>query len=75
MSLELAEVDRALAAVEAAGVPFQIGFNRRFDPAHAAVARRSEGEIGELQIVRITSRDPAPPPIEYVRVPAGSSST
>ena len=40
VSLDLAEVDRALAAVEEAGVPFQIGFNRRFDPAHAAVPRR-----------------------------------
>ena len=37
ISLDLAEVDRALAAVDDAGVPFQIGFNRRFDPAHAAV--------------------------------------
>ena len=37
ISLDLAEVDRALAAVDAAGVPFQIGFNRRFDPAHQAV--------------------------------------
>jgi len=72
VSLELAEVDRALAAVEAAGVAFQIGFNRRFDPAHAAVARAvSEGEIGEVQILRITSRDPAPPPIEYVRTSGG----
>ena len=53
-------------------MPFQIGFNRRFDPAHAAVARAvSEGEIGEVQIVRITSRDPAPPPIEYVRTSGG----
>jgi myo-inositol 2-dehydrogenase/D-chiro-inositol 1-dehydrogenase len=34
VSLDLAEVDRALAAVEEAGVPFQIGFNRRFDPGH-----------------------------------------
>ena len=67
MSLDLAEVDRALAAVEAAGVPFQIGFNRRFDPAHAAVAAAvAAGEIGEPQLVRITSRDPAPPPLEYV---------
>jgi myo-inositol 2-dehydrogenase / D-chiro-inositol 1-dehydrogenase len=65
-------VDRALAAVQAAGVAFQIGFNRRFDPAHAAVARAvSEGEIGEVQILRITSRDPAPPPIEYVRTSGG----
>ena len=59
VSLDLAEVDRALAAVEAAGVPFQIGFNRRFDPAHAAVAAAvADGEVGEPQLVRITSRDP-----------------
>ena len=37
VSLDLDEVDRALAAVDDAGVPFQIGFNRRFDPAHASV--------------------------------------
>ncbi|MBE2315855.1 inositol 2-dehydrogenase [Solirubrobacter sp. CPCC 204708] len=72
VSLDLAEVDRALAAVEAAGVLFQIGFNRRFDPAHAAVARAvAEGEVGDVQILRITSRDPAPPPIEYVRTSGG----
>jgi myo-inositol 2-dehydrogenase/D-chiro-inositol 1-dehydrogenase len=72
VSLELAEVDRALAAVEAAGVPFQIGFNRRFDPAHAAVAEAvARGEIGEPHLVRISSRDPAPPPVEYARVSGG----
>jgi myo-inositol 2-dehydrogenase/D-chiro-inositol 1-dehydrogenase len=72
VSLNLAEVDRALAAVDAAGVPFQIGFNRRFDPAHAAVAQAvAEGEVGEVQLIRITSRDPAPPPIEYVRTSGG----
>src|SRR3984885_5631941 len=37
VSLDLAEVDRGLGAIDAAGVPFQIGFNRRFDPAHASV--------------------------------------
>src|SRR4051812_9904008 len=68
VSLDLAEVDRALAAVEAAGVPFQIGFNRRFDPGHAAVAG---ADVGEPHIVRITSRDPAPPPLAYVRVSGG----
>jgi len=72
ISLDLAEVDRALAAVEAAGVPFQIGFNRRFDPAHQAVHEAvMRGEVGEPQIVRISSRDPAPPPIEYVRGSGG----
>src|SRR3954470_7148162 len=68
VSLDLATLDRALAAVESAGVPFQIGFNRRFDPAHAAVATAvAAGEIGTPQLARITSRDPAPPPIDYIR--------
>ena len=72
VSLDLAEVDRALAAVEAAGVPFMVGFNRRFDPGHAAVAAAVRtGQIGELHLVRITSRDPAPPPPEYVAVSGG----
>jgi myo-inositol 2-dehydrogenase/D-chiro-inositol 1-dehydrogenase len=72
VSLDLAEVDRALAAVEAAGVPFQIGFNRRFDPAHAAVAAAvAGGEIGEPQLARISSRDPAPPPLDYIRTSGG----
>jgi myo-inositol 2-dehydrogenase/D-chiro-inositol 1-dehydrogenase len=68
VSLDLAEVDRALAAVEAAGVPFQIGFNRRFDPAHAAVA---EADVGTPHLVRISSRDPAPPPLSYMRTSGG----
>jgi myo-inositol 2-dehydrogenase/D-chiro-inositol 1-dehydrogenase len=72
VSLDLAEVDRALAAVEAAGVPFQIGFNRRFDAAHAAVAEAvAGGRIGEPHLARISSRDPAPPPMAYVRVSGG----
>jgi myo-inositol 2-dehydrogenase/D-chiro-inositol 1-dehydrogenase len=72
ISLELAEVDRALAAVEAAGVPFQIGFNRRFDPAHQAVHEAVErGDVGEPHLVRISSRDPAPPPMDYVRGSGG----
>jgi myo-inositol 2-dehydrogenase / D-chiro-inositol 1-dehydrogenase len=72
ISLDLAEVDRALAAVEAAGVPFQIGFNRRFDPAHQAVHDAvMGGEVGEPHLVRISSRDPDPPPMEYVRGSGG----
>ncbi len=72
VSLDLALVDRAIAAVEAAGVPFMVGFNRRFDPGHASVydAVRS-GVIGDLHLLRITSRDPSPPPPEYVAVSGG----
>ncbi len=72
VSLNLNEVDRALAAVESAGVPLQIGFNRRFDPSHNAVRDAvADGQIGETQLVRITSRDPAPPPIDYIKVSGG----
>jgi myo-inositol 2-dehydrogenase / D-chiro-inositol 1-dehydrogenase len=72
VSLDLAEVDRALGEVEAAGVAFQIGFNRRFDPAHQAVHDAvANGTVGEPQIVRISSRDPAPPPLSYVEASGG----
>ncbi len=66
ISLELEEVDRALAAVEESGVFFQVGFNRRFDPAHQSVHDAvTAGTIGDVHLVRISSRDPAPPPLEY----------
>ncbi len=72
VSLDLAEVDRALTAVESAGVPFQIGFNRRFDPAHASVRDAvSAGAVGEPHLVRISSRDPEPPPLAYVKTSGG----
>jgi len=72
VSLDLAEVDRALAAVEAAGVPFMVGFNRRFDPTHAAVQQAvAEGRVGDPHLARLSSRDPAPPPIEYIKVSGG----
>jgi myo-inositol 2-dehydrogenase / D-chiro-inositol 1-dehydrogenase len=72
ISLDLPEVDRALAAVAAAGIPVQVGFNRRFDPAHESVARAvADGTLGDVRLVRISSRDPAPPPMEYVRGSGG----
>jgi myo-inositol 2-dehydrogenase / D-chiro-inositol 1-dehydrogenase len=72
ISLDLGELDRGLDAVEHAGVPFQVGFNRRFDPAHASVAAAvAAGRVGEPHLVRISSRDPEPPPLEYARVSGG----
>lgn len=72
ISLDLAEVDRGLAAVATAQVPLMIGFNRRFDPAHEAVHDAvARGEVGEPHLVRISSRDPAPPPLAYVKVSGG----
>src|ERR687895_2530371 len=72
LSLELADVDRVGAAVHDAGVAFQIGFNRRFDPGHRSVRDAvAGGAVGEVHLVRISSRDPFPPPLEYVRVSGG----
>lgn len=72
VSLDLTEVDKALAAVEKAGVAFMVGFNRRFDPTHAAVQRAvAEGRVGDPHIARLSSRDPAPPPVEYIKVSGG----
>lgn len=72
VSLNLDDVDRALDAVRTAGVPFMVGFNKRFDPGHASVhAAVSSGRLGGVHMVRITGRDPAPPPPEYVAVSGG----
>jgi myo-inositol 2-dehydrogenase/D-chiro-inositol 1-dehydrogenase len=72
ISLDAAEVDRGLAAVDAADVPLQIGFNRRFDPSHRAVADAvAHGAVGDVHLCAITSRDPGPPPIEYIEVSGG----
>jgi myo-inositol 2-dehydrogenase/D-chiro-inositol 1-dehydrogenase len=72
ISLDLEKVDRALAAVDEAGVPFMVGFNRRFDPGHRSVRRAVEsGAVGSVHLARITSRDPAPPPVSYIAVSGG----
>ena len=69
---DLAKIDAALEAVEKAGVKLQIGFNRRFDPNFRKVqAMVADGKIGDPHIIRITSRDPAPPPVSYVKVSGG----
>ncbi len=65
-------VDQALDGVRQAGVKLQIGFNRRFDANFARVRRAiASGEIGEPHLLHIISRDPGPPPIEYVKVSGG----
>lgn len=72
IAFDLAAIDETLAIVEKSGVKFQVGFNRRFDASFMGVREAvASGEIGEPHILRITSRDPAPPPIEYVKVSGG----
>ena len=72
VDLSLERVDRCLAEVERLGVPIMLGFNRRFDPSFATLHQSlHEGRIGKVEMVQITSRDPGPPPIEYVKVSGG----
>ncbi|MFK7762706.1 MAG: inositol 2-dehydrogenase [Roseobacter sp.] len=60
------------AAVEAAGVLFMTAFNRRFDPSFAHLqAQLAGGVIGLAELVVITSRDPAPPPVSYIKQSGG----
>jgi myo-inositol 2-dehydrogenase/D-chiro-inositol 1-dehydrogenase len=69
---DLGRIERALAAVKRAGVLLQVGFNRRFDPNFQRVRQAIvDGEIGTPHQLHIISRDPAPPPIEYVRSSGG----
>ena len=67
IDLDMGRVDACWTAIEPLAPVVLIGFNRRFDPSFRAVRDRIlEGEIGTLEQVVITSRDPAPPPAHYV---------
>jgi myo-inositol 2-dehydrogenase/D-chiro-inositol 1-dehydrogenase len=69
---DLEKIDRALEAVSHAGVKLQVGFNRRFDANFERVRRAIDsGEIGVPHLLHIVSRDPAPPPVSYVKVSGG----
>ena len=72
IDLSLRRVDACLAAVKKAGVPMMVAFNRRFDPSFAALhARIARGEIGAVEQVIITSRDPGLPPLAYLKSSGG----
>ncbi len=65
-------IQECIEAVEKAGVKLQVGFNRRFDHNYKAVREAVKNKIiGDVQMVRITSRDPIPPSLEYVKVSGG----
>ncbi len=67
VDLNAERIRQCLKVVNETGAPLMIGFNRRFDPNFAALqARIVHGAVGAVEIVSITSRDPAPPPISYI---------
>lgn len=72
IALDMSQVESALAAVDRAGVLLQVGFNRRWDPTFSRVRQAVlDGTIGEIHLLHIISRDPAPPPLSYVVTSGG----
>ena len=72
VDLSLERARACLAKTEGSGRPVMIGFNRRFDPNFGALkAALDAGEIGKAELLSITSFDPAPPPVAYVKVSGG----
>ena len=72
IDLDLARVDACAAELDGAEASVMVGFNRRFDPSIRQVQERvAAGEIGRLEQLTIVSRDPAPPPLSYVRESGG----
>ena len=72
VDLSLERAQACQAAVASTGQKVMIGFNRRFDPNFGALkASLDAGEIGKAELLSITSFDPAPPPVEYIKVSGG----
>jgi myo-inositol 2-dehydrogenase/D-chiro-inositol 1-dehydrogenase len=72
IALNLPVIDQVLETVKTTGVKLQIGFNRRFDANFQRVRQAIErSEIGQARQLQIISRDPAPPPPEYIRTSGG----
>jgi myo-inositol 2-dehydrogenase/D-chiro-inositol 1-dehydrogenase len=72
LDLSLERVKEVLAIVEECGVKLMLGFNRRFDPEFKKIRQLViNGAIGDPQIIKITSRDPGPPPVSYIKVSGG----
>lgn len=72
IDLSAERIRACLEAVARAGVPFMTAFNRRFDPNFAELQTRLRaGVVGAPELVTILSRDPSPPPIEYIERSGG----
>lgn len=72
ISFELAQSRQVIELAEQSGIQLQAGFNRRFDANFSRVRELvTQDAVGELHIIKITSRDPAPPPYEYIRTSGG----
>ena len=72
LDLSLERVQEVLEIVKEAGIKLMLGFNRRFDPEFKKIRQLVDnGSVGDPQILKITSRDPGPPPVSYIKVSGG----
>ncbi len=72
VDMDVDRIKETIKVVKETGIKFQVGFNRRFDHNFMEVKNLvSKGSVGDVHIVRVTSRDPAPPPAEYVAASGG----
>ncbi len=72
IDLDIKRVEQCLKTVKQCGVTLSLGFNRRFDPNFRQLKKQmDEGTIGKAEMVVITSRDPSPPPVEYIKKSGG----
>ena len=72
IDLSIQRVDSVLKATSDSKSPLLLGFNRRFDPGIASMEKRIRaGDIGDVELVTVISKDPSPPPAEYIRVSGG----
>jgi myo-inositol 2-dehydrogenase/D-chiro-inositol 1-dehydrogenase len=72
IDLDINQVNSCRENIKDTNVPIQIGFNRRYDESHSKIQNACKnGEIGQLEMVIITSRDPSPPSLEYLNASGG----
>lgn len=72
IDFDIKRVEEVLAEVKKAGVSFQVGFNRRFDPNFVKAKKTIlDGDVGQVHVIKITSRDPEAPPLSYVKSSGG----
>ncbi len=72
LDLDIKKVNSCKKRIKKFNPKIQLGFNRRYDPGHSSIKKDlKKGNIGKLEKIIITSRDPAPPPINYLKVSGG----
>ncbi|WP_038194683.1 Gfo/Idh/MocA family oxidoreductase [Vibrio nigripulchritudo] len=72
VDISVDKVRTAEKHINRSGIPFMVGFNRRFDPQISELkAHINRGVLGKLRMLLLTSRDPSPPPLDYLKLSGG----